>query len=765
MDELQKRIERDAENAKDAKERAEEKLKVYIRSTPTEFANDDTIFGRKRKSYESNEILSLKGVAEYSFHAMVEVMVETRDGVRRHQLWYVNKYINNNIILPKGGGDAINVLSWTHPGIQVALTENLGSFTDISDRRLTLVGVSPEARAKFTRVLPAIVGIYEPGGSVGEIELEPVEKGLKAVKLDMTPEQVKAFISKMNGIMFVTGAPGSGKTTVAMQRVRFLYDQQGLRQDHQNAVNYSPEATKVFLANPNLIEYTKSLLRDQLNISSEVVALVPDFVNQYLTDMWIYKHNARPQTKKDTPRIEERAREAFFSLCLASDLQRCWEYFEKQIAIRLSDAEQSSWCMNSGKFGPKVQIMSKELAEALSKRGKEWVNNSTKIGSPTVSILKMDRVFSHVRNEYEALRESYSNKKNRENFDDEFSKWLYYVYDPLDCIFAFFSDFTHEGKLRIKEGTGAKVDETIVVDNIFFDFKRRMYKKEEKVWLAWLLRFALPEEVKPENRFRRMPCALFPALVDENTCWTHIVIDEAQDLSVAEASLLCSFVDQRGALTISSDFHQIVSPVHGMQDANAFKYGCPILDRSTDSYFPFSKNMRQTKQISSFLRSFYYNTFKEPPPFVPNDQVQDIKPLLHICKTNEIPTRIRQMFSVLRKSRNIQTIALIQVNEDEDELVQIRSILEREGVPLASIWQPYSDDHVLVTTSVERIKGLEYDCCFVVGLDNVELSALKFSINRAYVALSRPSKRLAMFCERFPKILHGIDSSLFDVIK
>ena len=41
--------------------------------------------------------------------------------------------------------------------------------------------------------------------------LPPVKTGLKAVKLNMTPDQARAFISRMSGLMIVTGAPGSGK--------------------------------------------------------------------------------------------------------------------------------------------------------------------------------------------------------------------------------------------------------------------------------------------------------------------------------------------------------------------------------------------------------------------------------------------------------------------------------------------------------------------------------------------------------------------------
>ena len=194
-----------------------------------------------------------------------------------------------------------------------------------------------------------------------------------------------------------------------------------------------------------------------------------------------------------------------------------------------------------------------------------------------------------------------------------------------------------------------------------------------------------------DKKFRGVPCATNPVSTGNYDRWTHIVIDEAQDLSVQEASLLCSFVDSRGAITISADFRQIVSPVHGMPDPTAIKYGCPIKDRSTDTYFPFSKNLRQTKEMTDFLRAFYSAAFKEPPPFVAKDSFHDIKPQLHLLGLENIPIRIRQMFGVLQKSTSIRSIALLQINEDEQEMAILRSQLAREAVPLAPVWQPFGD--------------------------------------------------------------------------
>ena len=759
---LEQRLERDKRNAEEAREAAEIQLgdTVYVR--PSDFVHGGGSFGSGRTTYEAQRDASLKAICSTPFHVMAEVEVEDSDGNLLHKLWYGNQNSRTNICLSCNNGNQINILSWTHPGIQIALAEELGYSYDISDRRFRIVGVSPKARAKFAKLFPTICGIYEPGGSVGEKEERIAETGLKAVKLDMTAEQVRAFISKMDGIMFISGAPGSGKTTVALQRVRFLYDQQELREDHETAIIYSPETTCIFLANPNLIAYTENLLADQLDIPKGSVRLVPEFISQYLSRVWTYKHNARLQPREQQSWLEQRAREAFFGLCLETDLRLCWSIYEEQIASRLAQVSEASWVTMESMVEEKERVILEELISKLSRIGHP--SNLKKNADPFASRLRMDQVYMLVREPYEELRRSLSGK-NREEFDAAFSRWLFYVYDPLDCLITYFRSHEHEGLLRIRDGTGAKAQEAAVSREIFEDWSRRAYHREEEPWLAWLLRFSLPETLKPDSRFRVMPAALAPDLTVEDGQWTHVVIDEAQDLSVAQAALLSSFVDARGSLTVSSDFNQIVSPVHGMRNPEAIKFGCKIVDRWADSQFLFSKNMRQTKQITEFLRGFYSKTFNEPPPFFSDENLSDIKPQLYISKTSEFPVRIRQIVSVLQRSKHIDTIALLQINEDEDELHSLRGMLVKEGVLLAEIWEPHGPPGHLLTTSVERIKGLEYDCCIVLGMDNVEQSALKYSVNRAYVAISRPTRRLAILCTRFPKLLHGIDKSLYNIIE
>ena len=121
-----------------------------------------------------------------------------------------------------------------------------------------------------------------------------------------------------------------------------------------------------------------------------------------------------------------------------------------------------------------------------------------------------------------------------------------------------------DGGGRIARGTGHQARETEVLDALEADWAQRRYGPEEQPWLAWLLRFALSEVDDPQGqgRFRMMPGAL-DAAGGQDERWTHVALDEAQDLSVAEASLLTSFVHPDGAVTVSADFRQAVTPHQG----------------------------------------------------------------------------------------------------------------------------------------------------------------------------------------------------------
>lgn len=759
---LTDRIERDKTNASLAPLAAKSELhKKGIRTESVDFTTGYSDAALMRQQGINDEIKSLSVIMKHPFHAMMEVVVVSSDQgkqIKKEHLVYANEHTNVNF--PGLGEKKINILAWTHPIVQLALSGYLKEENDIRVRGYTLKSVTPVARAKFSQVEPEISGLYEPGGPIRAEIFKRPKTGLKAVKLDMTRDQVHAFLSKMNGMMLVSGAPGSGKTTVAMQRIRFLYDQQEVMQEELRTVKYTPELTKIFLANQNLIDYSKEMLEKELDIPSSVVELVGDFIGRYLTDIWIYKQQAKVRRKK-LSFYDIRGRQAFFGLCNVDQLKKCWKSFERQISERIAVVSDAPWLKNVPWFSfknRKISKKGKELSEALQAHSKNKI-----AANPSSSLFRMDFLYQSVAKFYEGLRDLHRQNGDLEDFDLQFQQWLYWVYDPLDGIKSYFLEEAYAGKVRIRVGIAAKIAEDEILNNIKKDWETRTYGQEEEPWLAFLLRFALPTETDHQARFREIANPLKITVQESGERWTHIMVDEAQDLCVAEAALLGSFVHPDGAFTVSADFHQVVSPVWGMENSEAFNIGRSL--KGEEQLFPFAKNMRQSKQIGLFLKEFYHSAFGEIAPFEANDTI-DIKsgiPLLMLGSASEFPVKIKQRLAVMRRNPDIQSIALLQINEDEIAMEKLRSNLEKQGVDMAPIWTPSDKDNRLITTSVERIKGLEYDVCFVVGMDDIDNSSLKYSKNRAYVALSRPALQLTILCEEMPRNLQNINNDYMTI--
>lgn len=684
---------------------------------------------------------------------MVEVSTEVAgDGdkpTKQKQLWYANTNSSSNEVLSHSG-QSLNVLSWTHPGLQIAITHEIGDRKSIREPGYRLISVEPSARARFDNLFPEISGVYQPGGAVRPRTSARAKIGLKSVKLDMTSDQVSAFISRMTGLMIVTGAPGSGKTTVAFQRIRLLFDQQYEGWSDNHGVHYEPSLTRVFLANDNLAEQAKRLLNEELDIPEHIVLSVREFIDSYISHTWPYRHGARPRQRTLSP-LERAARAAVLGLSDHHDLMRLWEVYERQIVSKLKFARRSSWMA----LGRDERGALADLASRLAA-----VSSQVRIGTdPSASRLSMQAVHSSVGDSYSRARLSVP-RGSRRRFDSLFHQWLYDVYDPLSALKSYFGSRSAEAAYRMRRGTGSRVDEATVLRNMLEDWTDRIYSLDDRPWIAWLLRFVLPETNDPHSGFFNVPAAIVPAMTGDLR-WTHIVIDEAQDLSVAAASLISSLVDPRGALTVSSDFRQIVSPVRGMTSPEALHVGSTIREYGADRVFPFARNMRQSKQIGSFLQGFYEQAFGERPTFSVNDVLEDIKPHLILSPPHRHALRISQLVAVLRRSADIESVALLQINEDDQSLIRMRSELRRLGMPLAPAWA--GSGKGLLTTSVERIKGIEFDACIILGLEEVESASLNCTINRAYVALSRPTRRLFIVAEDFPSILRRVSRRLFDL--
>jgi GTPase SAR1 family protein len=739
----QQTVDRDTKNASLAQKIADQHRREYAVLQVGAFQIDP-----KTRQFAEMRRKSLEAIYHNPFHVMVEVEVELRNGDEKKFVWYGHEGVEVNAPLPAGAQVPV-ILSWTHPGLQAALATDLDDQEDLSRSGLNIVAVTPFSRARFRRTLPEISGMYEPGGGIGLVQsTAPAKKaGLKAVKLNMTREQVRAFTSHMQGILLVTGAPGSGKTTIAYQRVRFLLDQQ--QEASGLNVTYDLQGTRILLANKNLKHYSQNLLRDELSLDRSLVTLMSEFLEAYVAQHWSHKWGAR-EVQRTMARQELRGRDAIFGLMNNDELLSIWTVFENQIKERLSLDEKMPWVLISKNEN---QGATKQLQQACVDFSKVIVNSL-----PTKSSARMDRLYASVQLQYLNVRKSLPDKV-RTKFESEFAKWLFFVFDPIASIKTYLDGNAYRSKTKIDRGIAGRGDAEAILGTIQDDIAKRHYTHADLGMIAFLLRFALPEQIDPAKRFMDIPSA-WP---DENP-WTHLAIDEAQDLSAPEAALAASLVDPRGALTISADFRQRVSATHGIESPDAILTGCQISTSGLRQPFRFAVNKRQTPQIGRFLKSFYEVAFGEVPPFdvdsTANYDLAPPLPDLHIADHQNTVMRLRQLSKLPGVANG--TVAVLQINEIPEEKLKIEGYLREIGVePVAPIYSQNAQKNQWILATVEEIKGLEFDTCFVFGLDSVDAAELEYNRNRAYVGLSRPAQRLVIFCHEFPMLLRGVDSETY----
>ena len=293
-------------------------------------------------------------------------------------------------------------------------------------------------------------------------------------------------------------------------------------------------AHRVFLANANLVAYSRKMLVDQLDIPGRVVELVDPFIDDLLSRYWTFTHGARPRQRRltaleraGTPRLfrpvpRGHAGDALASL-RAADQRTARSVFQR-----------SMWVKGS------IDFTASPLSAPSRTRSWHAAAAKAKTVSRSRRAFASTDIYREVQRPYEAFRQALSSDA-RAAFDQSFQQVLFTIYDPLAAVAAAFGPLRMEGGGRIARGTGHQAREAEVLDAVGGRWAQRRYGPEEQPWFAWLLRFALSEVDDPQGqgRFRMMPGAL-DAAGGEDDRWTHVALDEAQDLSVAEASLLTS---------------------------------------------------------------------------------------------------------------------------------------------------------------------------------------------------------------------------------
>jgi len=241
-----------------------------------------------------------------------------------------------------------------------------------------------------------------------------------------------------------------------------------------------------------------------------------------------------------------------------------------------------------------------------------------------------------------------------------------------------------------------------------------------------------------------------------------ITVDEATDFSPLELACIERLTLPEGGVTISGDLMQRVTET-GLREWSDTESVCRVYNRCE-----LNTSYRQTERLFNIARDLYKHAttlepkFKSAYPSRPEDP-----PALSHKSTKENPApywlveRICEIFAL--GNNHLPTTALLVPTQAEVEPLRtaLYPLLHANGIELDATYggQNLGDTARVRIFSVEHIKGLEFEAVFYVGLDRMAEIHKDLIDKYVYVGLSRARSFLGVTFERqFPTRLKCIES-------
>lgn len=254
--------------------------------------------------------------------------------------------------------------------------------------------------------------------------------------------------------------------------------------------------------------------------------------------------------------------------------------------------------------------------------------------------------------------------------------------------------------------------------------------------------------------------------------YSHIIIDEAQDLSKAELTVLGKLVrESTQSISIIADAAQSIYK-SGFSWSDV---GMNIRGRSLQ----LSKNYRNTLEIA---KAAYSLLDKEPeqsdftPPTLSDERHGD-KPIIAYFKDeSQQNSYLCNIINNIRKAHSTDSIVVL--NWNSRKLNELDKLLRTNNIPCKKIKDDdISDNNTYVNIcTMSSIKGLEYDVVIITGLNDeypflvgVDDDDKEEQVSRQrrllYVSMTRAKDRLYLFSYGIPSFyLKEIDRNLVSVI-
>lgn len=566
------------------------------------------------------------------------------------------------------------------------------------------------------------------------------KSGLKEIIRTIDQEQNHQIRSSPKGISVVKGAPGTGKTTVALHRIPYLIDNQ-LPQETDK--KYSEEKTIVIVKNHGLIEFVTECLQD-LNVSKILVITSNSFIIKALHSLF---YNSPITIDPDSDNYLDKTK--FF-------------FIEKSLDLIASQSINSTNSSDEKQIDSFKELIKRSMTDQnptfdISKERKlntlktdeliDYIEKIIALQMKTLNIFKKKLVSK-------GFVKSNANK-TKEFFINEDLAFLitnklmnYFLFDSIHLSYFFDtvkSIFTSREKDEEKKGT-----------------LNTASKKKYDTYFSFL--------TSQKNKFQTF------------TPFTIVAVDEFQTFSPTQRFCI-NYISQlnQGETIFSGDPNQLILPLAHADDFWDLDTRVNIQTFFLNAPYRFSKKILDF--LIKFTEEYLPNTQLMHPDFFPSGEGVGCY-FLHLTEQKnyyqKVSDCISTIFYLLKKidSRNnsssfnilivdpsIQTTANIWI---KDLALNLYMALEKFGFFIMETNGLYkglqnNSGFKITILNIDETLGQEFDFSIIINCDNflnlIENKNIE-SIRKGYVLLSRAKYGFFLCCDK-----KNIPGSLLDLLE
>lgn len=219
--------------------------------------------------------------------------------------------------------------------------------------------------------------------------------------------------------------------------------------------------------------------------------------------------------------------------------------------------------------------------------------------------------------------------------------------------------------------------------------------------------------------------------------YRHLVVDEAQDLSPLELSLLLSLVDEGAPVTLAGDTAQQVMEDNDFSD---WRDILDVLEQSHVHVSPLNVSYRSTRQIMELAREVLGHLAPQEPLIAPREGAAP--ELFRFSSRGEAAAFLADALRDLTDAEPHANVALLTRHTHQAE--ELYDALSKADLPtLRRVRdQDFSFAPGIEVTDIRQAKGLEFDYVVVMDVDAATFPLTDASRHLLHVAITRAAHQV-----------------------